>query len=864
VRWNFFHPATALDLMTIKSEACVYQGIATDPNITKTEIVAIIDCSRSAGCSNKTVSTHFASINDRNLSVAQYLGSVASRNPDSLCLIQPQGASVTYGALWKQISETRTALTGLGITRRSRVALMLPPHESNIVTLLSAMSCAPCVVLNPEIPRSELGSNLARVKASVLMLPASGNAEVAGVASAAGMQVVRVRETSGTPFSIELHADPDIETSGRAANDTGVYEPPAIDDDAVLLFTSGTSAAPKLVALTHRQLLISASNIASALELRSDDRQLGLMPLHHIHGLSTALSSLLSGGSIVCTRGFIEDAFPRCLHELGVTWYSASPSIHRQIINRMSATRDGSSARSRLRFVRSASEKMPLELLATIEARLGVPVIEAYGMTEASPQISSNGLDPRDRRAGSAGRAAGPDIRIIGVSGINLPSGAVGEIAIKGDNVITRYADSDIDTRHAFIDGWLRTGDEGYLDADGFLFITGRLDDVINRGGVKVSPARVEQVLNNHPVVAESAAFGVPDNQLGQEVAAAVVLARGGAPGYCDTARYLEYQKTMGELQRDLAGRLSRSELPKSFYIVERPPTGPGGKRRRAVPEKFQALIVPAPVPDPATEPAVTPTLAESFLLDVYKDVLNAESLTLTDNFIDLGGDSLATMQLIARINEAFEVNLPSSAVFDNPTIAGLARFIGSHLADAAVGDKRDTGRSGRRDSRAEATGDAGPDQGYALSDVQKQIWFMHRNNVGAAYHVSASLYLSGSLSVAALEKALDEIVARHDSLRAGIREQNGRPEQFVRDAAGCELEVSDLETLPRERRKAALRELEQSTHDTPFDLARDRLVRFHLVRIDDGQHVLLITLHHIFTDGWSVNILYRELGAFY
>lgn len=792
---------------------------------------------------------------------------MSARRPDAACLITRDGAAVSFGELWGEIEKLVFTLVGWGVHPRSRVVHLLPARESNVVALLSTMSCSACVPLDPEIPLDDLGGILSRVGASAVILPEAGCVEQADLARSLGVSIVRLHPAVDNPFSVELHRqDLETKTARTAAERREQAAFPAGDDKALLLFTSGTKAAPKLVGLSHGQLLTAASNIASVLKLDGSDRQLSVMPLHHIHGLSTLLSSLLSGGSTVCTRGFIGGDLTGCLRELAITWYSASPSIHRQLMRRRSGEYAGAPAESRLRFVRSASEKMPQALCEEIEARLGVPVIESYGMTEASPQIASNGPAPRDRKPGSVGRAAGPEVRIVDTDGKSLPCGAIGEIAVRGDSVVSRYEDSDIDTRQAFVDGWLRTGDEGYLDEEGFLFVTGRLDDVVNRGGFKVSPAKVEQVLNSHPAVAESVVFAVPDNRLGQEVSAAIVPARRVAGGYCDTTQYLAYKRTIEALQEDLRLRLSRPEIPKSYYVVDEVPLGPTGKRKRALPRRFLAMIVPDP--DPLEEVGdrdvpLSPTLYR--LTGMWKDVLGRDVVKTSDNFFDAGGDSLVAMELLARVRDVFAVDLPPSSLFHNPSISSLSRAIGACLSDRAAGGERGTPPFGQSRDAGRPTYDAPrPGDGHQLSGAQKQIWFMSQGDAAAAYHMSASLYLFGDLSVGTLETALNEIVARHEALRIGIRSEDGVARQFVRGRFTDQLELLDVTELPLRERGSTLRKIAFEAHNAPFDLSRDSLVRLKLVRVDDRQHLLLVTLHHIVCDAWSISILYRELSSIY
>ena len=292
---------------------------------------------------------------------------------------------------------------------------------------------------------------------------------------------------------------------------------------ALVLHTSGTTSRPKQVPLTHHNLCLSARNVAAALGLRTDDRCLNVMPLFHIHGLVGALlSSLAAGGSAICAPGFHAPSFFEWLSELEPTWYTAVPTIHQAVLARAAESTDAID-RSRLRFVRSSSAPLPPQVQDALEQALGVPVIESYGMTEAAHQMASNPLPPGERKPGSVGVAAGPDITVLGPDGQELPVGSVGEVAVRGASVFSGYENAPEVNASAFTNGWFRTGDEGLLDAEGYLFLRGRIKEIINRGGEKIGPLEIEDALLSHPDVQEAVAFSIPDERLGEEVGAAIV-----------------------------------------------------------------------------------------------------------------------------------------------------------------------------------------------------------------------------------------------------------------------------------------------------------------------------------------------------
>jgi acyl-CoA synthetase (AMP-forming)/AMP-acid ligase II len=322
------------------------------------------------------------------------------------------------------------------------------------------------------------------------------------------------------------------------------------------------------VPLTHANLAASARNIGRSLQLTPADLCLNVMPLFHIHGLVAAvLASLAAGASVVCTSGFDAMKFFSWLAESEATWFTAVPTMHQAILSRADRNREPLS-RSRLRFVRSSSAPLPPKVMAALENVFGVPAVEAYGMTEAAHQIASNPLPPGERLAGSVGLAAGPDLAVMAPGGRLVASGEAGEIVIRGANVTSGYDNNPEANAQAFVDGWLRTGDLGVVDGAGYVRLIGRLKEIINRGGEKISPREVDEVLMDHPSVDQAVAFAVPHAMLGEEVAAAVVLKEAATA-------------TAGELRRFAAERLADFKVPRRFVFVDDIPKGATGKLQR-------------------------------------------------------------------------------------------------------------------------------------------------------------------------------------------------------------------------------------------------------------------------------------------
>jgi acyl-CoA synthetase (AMP-forming)/AMP-acid ligase II len=428
------------------------------------------------------------------------------------------------------------------------------------------------------------------------------------------------------------------------------------EDIALVLHTSGTTSRPKIVALTQRNLCSSALNHRATLAITHQDRCLNMMPLFHIHALvSVMLTSLMSRASVVCTQGFDAATFFDCLEEFKPTWFTAAPALYQSLLAYLSSTRRPT-ARHSLRFLRSAAAPLHPKVLQELERQFKVPLVESYRMTEAAAQITSNPLPPRERKAGSVGIASGPETAIMDENGKLLPPGTTGEIVIRGANVIAGYENNAAANGSSFTHGWFRTGDQGFMDSDGYFFISGRLKEIINRGGEKISPREVDQVLLEHPGIAEVATFAVPHVGLGEDIVAAVVLRRNDS----SSAR---------EIRDFAAARLSQQKVPSQILIVDQIPKSPTGKlQRNCLAEALEAKLKPAFTP-PRND-------IESALADILMDVLNVEQVGIHDNFFALGGDSLSATRIVIRINAALGMKVPLSLLFDCPTIAEMAKFI--------------------------------------------------------------------------------------------------------------------------------------------------------------------------------------------
>jgi len=472
---------------------------------------------------------------------------------DRTALVVPEsGAAVSYDSLRAQVFDVAAALAAAGVAPADRVALALPNGPATIVSFLAASLAGTAAPLNPAYRYEEFRFYLDDTNARVLVAPAEGADDARRAAQEKGIPILTASTDSAGITRLDA--------CGPGRDFT-----PAPDRIALVLHTSGSTGRPKRVPLTHLNLAVSIRNIVNTYQLSPDDVSLCLMPLFHVHGLMASLmATFQAGGTVVVPARFNPLSFWRTVRDHRVTWYSAVPTIHQLILARLGAERPAGA--EQLRFIRSCSASLSPEMAQRIEDRIGAPVLEAYGMTEASHQMASNPLPPEARKFGTVGCGTGVRLSIMDEQGNHLPSGGLGEVVIQGPNVIEGYENNPDANATSFSNGWFRTGDQGILDAEGYLRLTGRLKELINRGGEKISPREIDETLMAHPAVAEAVAFGVPHPTWGEEVNAAVVLREPAAAA--DLIAYC----------RD---RLAEFKCPKKVHIVETIPRTATGKIQR-------------------------------------------------------------------------------------------------------------------------------------------------------------------------------------------------------------------------------------------------------------------------------------------
>ena len=585
-----------------------------------------------------------------------------SKRPQAQAIQSPGKESLTYRELSLHLRSIALQLSRLGIRHGDRLAVVLPNGPEMATAFLAISSVCTCAPLNPACPFEELLFSLSDLQINSLVTLPGSETPAHKAAAALKIPVIAVEPDPRWAGKFSLSSDAPV---------TNIISEPILagmDEAALILHTSGTTSRPKIVPLSHRNILYSVQTIINTYHLTRDDTCLNMMPLFHVHGLVGALcASLASGGSIICAPGFLPDQVPEWLSDLAPTWYSAVPTIHQSILELVRRQPDFAS-QVHLRFIRSSSSSLAPQLARELEKVFNTPVLEAYGMTEAAHQIASNPLPPQPRKFGSVGPATGSvQLAILDSKGNTLPADVTGEICIRGESVMGGYENNPAANHASFYKGWLRTGDTGFLDQDGYLFIQGRLKEIINRGGEKISPREIDEVLLRHPAVRQAVAFAVPHPSLGEDVAAAVVLRDG-------------QTVTVQELRQHAAANLSSFKVPRQIVFVQEIPKGATGKIQRiGLAGKLKSELE-AFTRQEAAGTTMPSTHLESELLAIWQRVLENEQIGVQDDFLALGGNSIQAARILTRINEQFGLDLQLIDIFTTSTISLMANLVQENI----------------------------------------------------------------------------------------------------------------------------------------------------------------------------------------
>lgn len=580
------------------------------------------------------------------------------QHPERSAIFAPSKNVMTYGNLFNYVVRSAASLRKLGIQRNERVALIMPNGPEMITAFLAVTMVATCAPLNPAYSLDEFKFYLNDINTKAVIVSESLATKAVEAACELGIALITLKPLvvgEAGAFEFITHDEAEI-AELELAN---------ADDVALVLHTSGTTGRPKIVALTHRNLYTSARNIASSVTLSSDDICLNVMPLFHVHGLVGAvLASLAAGGAVVATSGFDVNKFFIWLVEYSPTWYSAVPTMHQAVVS-LFENEEKTFLKHSLRFIRSSSAPLPPTTGKKLENAFSVPVIEAYGMTEASHQMAVNPLPPEARKPSSVGKAAGCRVSIMDAGGNQLLPGITGEIVVCGGNVINGYENNPNANKDCFCDGWFRTGDQGYMDEDGYVYISGRIKEIINHGGEKISPREIDEVLLSHPSVQQAVSFAIPHSTLGEAVGAIVVPHRAATV-------------SERELRNFASEHLAYYKIPVKIVFAADIPKGPTGKIQRVgLAEKLGITLAAVNSNKAASQDDdLLNNPEEQMIAAFWLEVFSAPRIGINEDFFAIGGNSIQAMQIIARIRERIGVNLLFSEFFNAPTILELAELV--------------------------------------------------------------------------------------------------------------------------------------------------------------------------------------------
>jgi acyl-CoA synthetase (AMP-forming)/AMP-acid ligase II len=763
-------------------------------------------------------------------SLPELLEHQADRIPDAPAILAPGRAPLGYGRLYQHIEQTGRALRAMGIGRHDRAVVVLPSGPEMAVAVLAAAASAVCAPLNPAYGADELERYFTDLRPRALITEAGVESPALRAALSRGMRVVELSTALDAEAGVfALTGDHGGEPS-REAVDSG--------DVALLQLTSGTTSRPKIVPLTHANICRSAYAWIAALALTETDRCLNVMPLCYGHGLiATVIASLAAGGSVVCTPGCDVNRFFGWLTAFRPTWYSAVPTMHQAILAQARRHREPAGDH-RLRFVRSGAAPLSPAVFAELERTFQAPVIQFCGITEtAASPIACNPLPPGQRKAGSIGVPVDLEIAIMDEGGAFLPHGRTGEIVARGASVMPGYEGDPMATHAAFAGDWFKTGDLGFFDEDGYLFLVGRSREIINRGGEKIGPWEVDKVLLEHPAVADVATFAVPHPTLGEDVVAAIVLRPDAAA-------------TPNDIRRYAIGRVADFKVPRQVLFVAELPKGPTGKVRRVGLAAKLGLAAPEAMPPTFVAPR---TPLEKMLAGLWAEFLQVERVGIHDDFFSLGGDSLLVTVVLAAVHDTLQVEIEVSHFFEGPTVAEMARHIETLIQ---AGQARQPSSPIERAPR---------EGGVPASIVQERLCRLQRALPHLPFfNILYALRLTSSVDAAVLKRSLNEIVRRHEILRTTFAVVDGRYVQVIAPQLTVYLTFDDLRALPESKKETVAHRAvrEEALHN--FDLAHGPLFRARLMRLADREHLLLITMHQVIGDGWSLGVLADELSTLY
>jgi len=807
---------------------------------------------------------------------------MAESRPETVYLLSPEaGLDWTYQELRRQSNRLGQKLCELGCGAGDKIAFMMDNGLFTAGLFLGAMygGFVP-VPLNVRAGRSQLAYMLDHCDAKVVFVSDEYHEVIEELRGEVGRDLVVIRA--------DVDHGPGWEQAGFPGGTLPEVQP---DQAAVLIYTSGSTGQPKGALHTHRTFVAGGWNSAIPHELSPADRTLCVLPLYHLNAESVSLlATLLTGGSVVMPHRFLVRSFWEWIAQYRCTWSALVPAFISQLLEWGDPRAEGKGeALERIRFMRSSSAPLAPSLHRAFEEKFGILLLEAMGSTECGGNAFTNLLPPGKDKVGTPGRPYGFETRIVSSEGTEVSPGETGEIHLRGPSIMTGYYKNPEGTSAVLgLDGWLRTGDLAHVDEDGYVFIVGRAKELIIKGGMNIAPRQIDDVLVSHPAVLEAAALGVPDHFLGEDIVAFVTL-KSGAPA--DEQQLLDFCES----------QLGSFKTPSDIYFVPDLPKGPTGRvQRLRLGECFKEIlqVYPrAPAKDSPVDGHVgvgsdsavlTPrTPIEEIIAETWAGMLKIPVPGVGQNFFGLGGHSLQAIEVLCRLRKQFSVGLSINDFFTKPTVAQQAALVSERLAgdgeaqqeptpgstDTAPG-RLPTGRDAleeillqRRSAVIDQAVIPPRDRSSAcpLSPAQERLWFLEQLHPGMrAYNEGGAVRLRGRLDIGLLERALNVVIERHEVLRTLIQVVDGQPIQVIQDSWPIPLERIELSALPIQQRDAEVDRLVTEQLRRPFDLTTTPGIRGTVARLDEDDHVFILSMHHIVCDGWSLGIVYRELGAIY
>lgn len=578
--------------------------------------------------------------------VLSLLRARAKSQPNEIAILHADGKARSYHALLERVESLAAYLMREHATgHRPRIAIVMPNGGAFSETLLAVTAIGVALPFNPQYTFTEFESYFVETEIEFLVTIADFAPVARQVAAKLGLPLIDVDS-----LALELPSS--------------FIPSPAPSDVAMVLLTSGSTGRAKRVPLSHQNVCTGARDVSTSLRLTPADRCLSMWELYHVGGLiDLLLAPLHSGGTIIATAGFDAARFFALLDQCKPTWYQAVPTALGELT--LMAPRIGyqAQATSSLRFVRSVAAALSPTLMSQVKSLFRVPVLQTFGMTEASPLICSTGFAESEQVPGSVGRSCGTEIGIFDTDWQRLGILAEGEVAIRGANVFSGYEADPSANEAAFRDGWFRTGDLGRVDQNGRLFLTGRIKELVNRGGEKVNLREVDDALLAQHGVFEAASFPVPHRTLGEDVAAAVVLREG-------------FQISDNQIQKGVAAVLAPFKVPRQIIFLPALPRNAVGKidRRQlaidAADQLQQQGMAAAPLG------SLSPTDLESLIAAIWAQELGLDSVGLLDDFVALGGDSLASLRVVLAVEAATNLALPNDLATQLTTVRAMAALV--------------------------------------------------------------------------------------------------------------------------------------------------------------------------------------------